>query len=197
MTENWPKIRTRRTMCVSPWMDIIEREVEFAPDVPAELYHAVGQQDYVAIVALTPDSKIPIVRQYRPALEQFTWELPAGLVGVGETAADCCKRELMEETGYPARVVHALGAYSPCTARLSNRVHSFFVEAAPRREKLLPEAGIELKLATPRELTELILSGEFVLQLHIGSILLAGLRGHIDLGALDRRARNSPCCGPL
>jgi hypothetical protein len=35
---------------------------------------------------------------------------------------------------------------------------------------------------TPRELTELILSGEFVLQLHIGAILLAGLRGYIALG---------------
>lgn len=183
MAEDWPRIKTRRTTRVSPWMEIIEREVEFAPDAPAELYHAVGQQDYIAIVALTPDGRIPIVRQYRPALERFTWELPAGLVDVGEAAADCCKRELMEETGYPARAVHALGAYSPCTARLSNRVHSFFVEAAPRGEKPLTEAGLDLKLVTPRELTELILSGEFVLQLHIGAILLAGLRGHIDLGA--------------
>ena len=132
MTEDWPKIKTRRTMRVSPWMEIIEREVEFAPDAPAELYHAVGQQDYIAIVALTPEGRIPIVRQYRPALEQFTWELPAGLVDVGEAPTDCCKRELMEETGYPARAIHALGNYSPCSSRLSNRVHSFFVEAGPR-----------------------------------------------------------------
>ena len=48
MAEDWPKIKTRRTMRVSPWMEIIEREVEFASDAPAELYHAVGQQDYVA-----------------------------------------------------------------------------------------------------------------------------------------------------
>ena len=183
MAEGWPKIRNRRTTRVSPWMEIIEREVVFAPDAPAELYHAVGQQDYIAIVAMTPDGRIPIVRQYRPALEQFTWELPAGLVDAGEAAADTCKRELMEETGYAARAVHALGAYSPCTARLSNRVHTFFVEAVPRGEKPLTEAGIELKLVTPRELGGLIISGEFVLQLHIGAILLAGLRGHIDLGA--------------
>ena len=35
---------------------------------------------------------------------------------------------------------------------------AFFVEAAPRGEKPLTEAGIDLKLVTPRELTELILS---------------------------------------
>jgi hypothetical protein len=64
---------------------------------------------------------------------------------------------------------------------LSNRVHSFFVEAGPRGEKPT-EAGIDLKLVTPKELTELILSGEFILQLHIGAILLAGLRGYIALG---------------
>ena len=99
---DWPKIKSRRTTKVSPWMEIIEREVEFAPGAPTELYHAVGQQDYIAIVALTPDGKIPIVRQYRPALERFTWELPAGLVDKGEAAADTCRRELLEETGYPA-----------------------------------------------------------------------------------------------
>ena len=183
MADDWPKIKARRTTTISPWVAIIEREVELAPGSAPELYHAVGQQDYIAIVARTPDGKIPIVRQYRPALEKFTWELPAGLIDIGETAADTCKRELLEETGYPARAVHALGAYAPCTARLSNQVHSFFVETGPRAENHSPEPGIELKLVTPKELAALIWSGEFILQLHIGAILLAGMRGHIDLGA--------------
>ena len=188
MAEDWPKIKTRRTTTISPWVAIIEREVQFAPGAAAEFYHAVGQQDYIAIVARTPDGKIPIVRQYRPALERFTWELPAGLVEKGEAPAETCKRELLEETGFPALAVHALGDYSPCTARLSNRLHSFFVETDARAEAA--EAGIEPKLVTAAELAALIRSGEFVLQLHIGAILLAGLRGHIDLAAF------SPAGGP-
>jgi 8-oxo-dGTP pyrophosphatase MutT (NUDIX family) len=183
MAEDWPKIVSRRSTRVSSWVEIIEREVEFASGSPVELYHAVGQQDYIAIVAVTPDGRIPIVRQFRPALEQFTWELPAGLVDKGETAADCCRRELMEETGYPARAVHALGVYAPCTARLSNRVHSFFVATGAHAPEKKTEAGIELKLVTPAELAALIRSGEFTLQLHIGALLLAGMRGHIDLAA--------------
>ena len=179
MAEDWPKIKTRRTTTISPWVTIIEREVEFAPGAAAEFYYAVGQQDYIAIVAHTPDGKIPIVRQYRPALERFTWELPAGLVENGEAPAETCKRELLEETGFPALIVHALGNYSPCTARLSNQLHSFFVETGAHAEAA--EAGIEPKLVTAAELAALIRSGEFVLQLHIGAILLAGLRGHIDL----------------
>jgi ADP-ribose pyrophosphatase len=183
MAEDWPKIKARRTTTISPWMAIIEREVEFSAGAPVEIYHAVGQPDYIAIIACTSDGKIPIVRQFRPALEQFTWELPAGLLDAGEAAADCCRRELLEETGLAAQTVHALGVYAPCTARLSNRVHSFFVETGPRAEKHSLEAGIEVNLVTPKELASLIRSGEFILQLHIGAILLAGMRGHIDLGA--------------
>ena len=189
---DWPKIKARRTIDISPWMHVIEREVEFTPGSPLELYHAVGQQDYIAIVALTSDGRIPIVRQYRPALEQFTWELPAGMVDQGETAADCCRREMMEETGFRAVTVHTLGCYAPCTARLSNRVHSFFVATGAHAEQPASEAGIELRLVTPAELGALIQSGEFVLQLHIGAILLAGLAGHINLAAFQLPDRSEP-----
>lgn len=182
----FPKIKSRRTIDISPWMKVIERAVEFTPGAAPELYHAVGQQDYLAIVALTPEGLIPIVRQYRPAVERFTWELPAGMVDAGERPEDCCRRELLEETGYPARAVHALGSYAPCTARLSNTVHSFFVETGPR-SAAPAEAGIEVRTVTPAELAGLILSGDFALQLHVGALLLAGIRGHIDLGALASR----------
>src|SRR5262245_58620115 len=87
MAPQWPRIKSRRTTVVSPWTSIIAREVEFAPDAPAEVYHAVAQADYISIVAVTPNGRIPIVRQYRPALEAFSWELPAGLVDAGEDPA--------------------------------------------------------------------------------------------------------------
>lgn len=185
MAEDWPRIKARRTTRVSPWMAIIEREVEFAPGVERELYHAVDQQDYIAIVAALPDGRIPIIRQYRPALESFTWELPAGLLEPDEDAVGCCRRELMEETGFVARAVHALGCYAPCTARLSNRVHSFFAEIGSVADGKRAETGIELKLVSPAQLAEQILIGEFVLQLHIGAVLLAGLHRYIDLGAFQ------------
>jgi 8-oxo-dGTP pyrophosphatase MutT (NUDIX family) len=184
MAEDWPKITARRSTKISRWVDLIEREVEFVPGAAPELYHAVGQGDYIAIVARTPDGRVPIVRQYRPALEQFTWELPAGMVDEGEDAAACCRRELKEETGLEAARVHPLGTYSPCTARLSNRVHSFFVQTGPVAAAQAAEPGIEVRLVSPAELGGLIRSGEFILQLHLGALLLAGMRRHLDLAGL-------------
>ena len=181
MSEKWPKIISSQTLTVSPWVDIIAREIEFSPGAPTEIYHSVGQQDYLAIVAQTLTGHFPVVRQYRPALERFTWELPAGLAEPDEDMAEGCRRELLEETGYPTRAIHALGTAAPCSGRLSNRIHSFFVETDERVSDFAAEPGITVKLVTASELVGMIKSGEFGMQQHLGTLLLAELRSFIVL----------------
>jgi 8-oxo-dGTP pyrophosphatase MutT (NUDIX family) len=181
MTEEFPKIRSRKATKVSPWMEVIAREVEFTPGAPLQTYHAIGQSDYLAIVARTPDGRIPIVRQYRPAIEAFSWELPAGLVDPGEQPIDSARRELMEETGYPARAIHSLGTAAACTGRMSNRIHSFFVETGERASTFVPEPGLSVKLVTPAELLQVIDAGEFVQQMHLGALMLAELHSFLKL----------------
>lgn len=181
MNPQWPKIRSRQTTTISPWVDIIAREVEFAPGEPSQLYHAVGQADYLAIVALTPDGRFPLVRQYRPAVEAFTLELPAGLAEPGEDPAEGCRRELLEETGYPTRSIHALGTAAACTGRMSNQIHSYFLQAGERIGNFVPEPGVSVELVTAAELVALIKSGEFVSQMHLGALLLAELKSFISL----------------
>jgi 8-oxo-dGTP pyrophosphatase MutT (NUDIX family) len=185
----WPRIRSRRVTKVSPFMGLIVREVEFARGAAPQIYHAVEQADYVSIVAMTAAGKIPIVRQYRPAMEQFTWEVPAGMVDPGEAPADCCRRELAEETGLAARAIHYLGDRSPCTGRLNNRIHSFFVEAGGRVAGFEPEPGLTTKLVTPADIARLIRAGRFESQLHLGTLLLAELHGFLTLPRVGRRRR--------
>jgi len=59
----------------------------------------------VIILALTPGDKLLFVEQYRVPIQQFTIEMPAGLVGdiagqTDESALIAAQRELEEETGY-------------------------------------------------------------------------------------------------
>ena len=56
----------------------------------------------VAIIAITEDNKICLVRQYRAAIGRVTIELPAGKLDPGEDPLDCAHRELKEETGVVA-----------------------------------------------------------------------------------------------
>ncbi len=180
MTERWPKIRARRVTKISPWVDLIEREVEF-PAGASQTYHAIGQADYLAVVALTPDEKIPLVQQYRPAIEAVTWELPAGLVDPGEMPIDSARRELLEETGYRARSIQLLGSAAACTGRLSNRIHSFFAQTGECDRLFQPEPGLHVKLFTLVELTNLIAGGEFVQQMHLGALMLAELHSFVKM----------------
>jgi ADP-ribose pyrophosphatase len=183
----WPRIRSRQTTTVSPWMSIIAREVEFNEGEPPQIYHAVEQADYVSIVALTRAGNVPIVRQYRPAIEAFSWELPAGLVDPGEKPTECCRRELMEETGFPALAIHPLCEAYPCTGRLNNKIYSFFVETSERAAGFKPEPGITVEMVSPADIVHLIEAGSFVSQLHIATLLLADLNGFFTLPRKPRR----------
>jgi 8-oxo-dGDP phosphatase len=61
-----------------------------------EVVHHPGA---VGIVALDDDDRVVMVRQYRHAVGEHLWELPAGLRDVdGEPPVDSARRELAEET---------------------------------------------------------------------------------------------------
>ena len=54
-----------------------------------------------AVLPVTEDGRILMVRQYRHALGRFTLEIPAGkLDSPDEPMIECARRELEEETGY-------------------------------------------------------------------------------------------------
>ena len=55
--------------------------------------------------ALTPSQKFLLVKQYRPSLNAFTLEFPAGLVDAGEFIEQAARRELLEETGHTIQTV--------------------------------------------------------------------------------------------
>ncbi len=166
-------ITGRREIRVSPWVRLVEKTVEFARGAQPETYHCLAQADYVAILAQTPDSLIPIVRQYRPAVEAYTWELPAGLVDPGEDPTDTCRRELREETGLEAREIIRLGSHFPDTGRLENLLHAYSVRTSDPDPKFVPEPGVEAILETQRELQERIGRGEFRHLPHLAILLLA------------------------
>ena len=55
-----------------------------------------------AIVAITDDGCILMLKQYRHAIGGFIWEIPAGTLDPSEHEGACAERELIEETGYRA-----------------------------------------------------------------------------------------------
>ena len=65
------------------------------------IWDFIKHKGAAAVVPVTSDGRILMVRQYRNALDRYTLEIPAGAIDAeDEPGRDCASRELVEETGY-------------------------------------------------------------------------------------------------
>ena len=73
------------------------------PNGHTAVWDYIEHKGAAAVIPVTREGKILMVRQYRNALERHTLEIPAGAVDyVEEPKEKCAARELEEETGYRA-----------------------------------------------------------------------------------------------
>lgn len=68
-----------------------------------ESFERVNCKGIVAILPVTDDKEALLIRQFRPPVNRYVIEFPAGLNDKGDTLEEAAKRELLEETGYSAR----------------------------------------------------------------------------------------------
>jgi ADP-ribose pyrophosphatase len=78
-----------------------------------------------AVVPLTDEGNVILVRQYRYPFAQVMLEIPAGKLDIGENPIDCARRELLEETGYEAAEFVSLGVFYPSVAVLDEKIHLY------------------------------------------------------------------------
>ena len=55
--------------------------------------------DGVMIIPITENDEFVLLKQFRPAINDYIYEFPAGLIDNGEDAIKAATRELFEETG--------------------------------------------------------------------------------------------------
>jgi ADP-ribose pyrophosphatase len=96
----------------SYWCGLRRDQVRLASGALQE-YHVFEIHDAVAVVPVLPDGSIVMLWQFRHPHGKTHWEIPAGRVDAGESAAAAAERELLEETGYRARALVELGGFYP------------------------------------------------------------------------------------
>lgn len=77
------------------------------------------------IAAINEDNEICLIKQWRHAIGQYIWELPAGCLEENEPPLESAKRELEEETGVIASTWRDLGSIVT-TPGFSNEVLYLF-----------------------------------------------------------------------
>jgi ADP-ribose diphosphatase len=110
-----------------------------------------------------PDPRIFLIRQFRHAADAFIWEIPAGRLDPGETAATCAQRELEEEIGMTADVLARLTTVYTTPGFTDEKIHLFMAhelkKGTHRRE---PDEFMEVQTKRLSEVMNMIRVGEIV-----------------------------------
>ncbi len=130
------------------WLSVRADSCETADGVSVSPYYVLECGDWVSSVAVTKQSEIVLVRQYRHAAGRITLELPAGEMDEGEGIIQAARREVVEESGFGGGEAKLIFTSSPNPARYANRIHAVLIEGV---------AEVEGRANTAAENTETVL----------------------------------------
>lgn len=168
--------QSRETVFETEWFSV-EREFFHGIDsLGGKPYYRINSPDGVMVLAQTREGNILLVKQFRAAINEYTLELPSGSIDQLETPGEAAARELYEETGYVCETLSFLGEGRVMASRNSNRQLTFFGARAVRDPAFKGMENIEVCLAHPSRLRDLVVSGQFQQLAGLAALTLADLK---------------------
>lgn len=164
--------KNKRTVFERPWFTIEEEDYDDLPHLEGKPICRIVAPDSVLMCACTDDNKIVFVRQFRPVLDAYMIELPAGAVDSGEYFVDAAARELYEETGYTCDMLTFVSNCALSTSRIKGNVYLYFGNNARQDPRYASKEGTEAVLLNAEELKAKVDSGEFRMIPALGALLL-------------------------
>jgi 8-oxo-dGTP pyrophosphatase MutT (NUDIX family) len=108
---------------------------------------AIRLPDFVMVLPITPDEDVVMVRQYRHGIERVCLELPGGLVDPEDPSpSEAAGRELLEETGFAAERISALGKCYPLPAVLTHKGRFYLAAGVRQVREPEPDPGEDIEI---------------------------------------------------
>lgn len=131
-----------------------------------DIVRAPGAVAVVPVVDGSTGPEVVVVRQYRPALDAWLLEIPAGLRDIeGEAPHRTAERELAEEVGLRATSLELLTVFVNAAGMSDQQTHVYLatgLEAVPSDLQGVEEAYLVVEQVALREIDDLIASGVVV-----------------------------------
>ncbi|SFL81077.1 NUDIX hydrolase [Pelosinus propionicus] len=130
----------------------------------------------VAIVPITKEGNIVLVRQYRYPIGKVLLEVPAGKLDKDELPDKCALRELEEETGYVANNLKKMASIYTTPGFTDEIIHLYraedliFSKPSPDEDEFL-----DVETYTKEEIKEMIADGRINDAKSMLALLLAGI----------------------
>lgn len=163
----------KEIICKTKWFTLESEEYKNLPILGGKPFYRIRMSDTIAVLAITKEGKVVFVRQFRPATNRYTLELPAGYIEKGEASEKAAARELYEETGYRCPKLHFLGVRSHGVDRIKDAAFVYFGRGASRNKNFSKEDGVEVVPLTLKEVRKIAKSGTPMGMFSFGIILLA------------------------
>lgn len=103
----------------------IERDAVTLSNGRQVTIEAVRHRGSVVILAQPDPHSIIVIRQYRPVIGQWIWEVPAGSLDEGEAPDTAAVRECEEEIGWTPQVVEPVGSWYPSPGFCDEVMHFY------------------------------------------------------------------------
>ncbi len=136
-------------------------EVADLPNGERVAHEIVRHPGGSVIAAVDENNNICIIRQYRQAIGDWIWELPAGVLDAEEDPAVAARRELKEETGLRANNWQSLGVILTTPGFTDEKLHLYLATELTSGEAQ-PEAGecIEVHWCPLAQTVQQVIQGE-------------------------------------
>ena len=104
------ELRQTQKMFQGPVFSVTRDQVQL-PSGHSTVRDVVRHGGSVAVVPIVEPDKVLLIKQYRFAVGEHIWEIPAGTIEDGESPEECARRELEEETGYKETSLAGAGSF--------------------------------------------------------------------------------------
>lgn len=113
------------------------------------------------ILAITKTGKIVLIKSYRPEIDDYVYELPAGSLKKSEDPKITAKRELEEETGYVAKKIKFLFSGYPLLGYSNCKLYFFLAsDLDKKKQELEADEYIKVREFTLNEVLRLLRKGK-------------------------------------
>lgn len=162
----------RELVCHGAILDYCHDKVKM-PNGHVVTYDTIVHRGAAAVLPVTNDGKLVLVKQYRNALDRFTLEIPAGgLESADEPTIKAAERELSEETGYVCENIEMLISIYPTVAYSNEKIDIYIATGLTKKDQHLDEDEyLNVEEWDVDDITSLIYEGKIQDSKTIGAIL--------------------------
>ncbi len=144
-SKGWKRIRSE----YGPDLKLFRARFDFMQNPrndKTERMIVLESSDSVNVLARTPDEQLLFVRQYRFGIEEYTLEVPGGIVDPGESPATAAIRELREETGHTGEDPIPLGKIGSNPVFQDSWIYHYLIRNAHPTHALQLDDGEEVEV---------------------------------------------------